>query len=168
MNRYCNVMYGWCSINSMAKCERDDYVTSKLKLHGDALVLQAVYDLTAVSPRVVAQQRVDDQRRVTWGAPAQTHATPEVAVTPMAGAKSHHDVSLFGVTCARLPEPFHPRPARRTDLRLVPVFTRKSHVASLYSRHQSLWRFHVKTHTFEVDCGKYGKVNISKQEQGLL
>lgn len=131
-------------------CFADDYVTPKLKLHSDALVLQAVYDLTAVTPRVVALQRADDQRRVAWGAPAQTHASPEVAVTPVSGPKSHHDVSLSGFTCARLPEPLHPCPARWTDLRLVMVLTRKSHVASLYSRHQSLWRVHVKTHTFEV------------------
>lgn len=131
-------------------CFTDDYVTPKLKLYGDALVLQAVYNLTAVASRVVAHQRVDHQRRVAWSAPAQTHATPEIAVTPVVGPKSHHDMPLFGFACARLPEPLHPCLARCTDLRLIPVLTQKSHVASLYSRHQSLWRFHVKTHTAEV------------------
>lgn len=93
-------------------CITEYNITPKLKLHSDALVLQAVYDLTAVAPRVITLQLVDDQRRVTWSAPAETHTAPEVAITPVARPQSHHDVQLFGFTRVGLPEPLHPCPAR--------------------------------------------------------
>lgn len=72
------------------------HVTLQLQLHGHALVLQPVNDLTAVPPGVVEPQLFDHQRHVAGSRAAQAHAAPEAAVATVAVAQCDHHLGFPG------------------------------------------------------------------------
>lgn len=70
--------------------------TSQPQLHSHALVLQAIYDLTAVATRIIDLQPIDNQRQVAWHRAAQVHTAAEATVAAVAVAYGNHHLRLSG------------------------------------------------------------------------